>query len=76
MAIDRGILGVYTWAGETDAVFDVQPLPVDAASVTSLVTRLLDPTTLHSPRPDFDELVGEANWDRFVLKALRAAGRA
>ncbi|MHA7291348.1 SLOG cluster 4 domain-containing protein [Arthrobacter sp. MDT3-24] len=76
MAIDRGILGAYTWASETDAVFDVQPLPVDAASASSLAKRLLDQITQHSPRPDFDELVGEANWDRFVMKALRAAGRA
>jgi predicted Rossmann-fold nucleotide-binding protein len=76
MAIDRGILGAYTWAGKTDAVFDVQPLPVDAASARKLVKRLLDRTTLHSPRPDFDELVGEANWDRFVRKALRAAALA
>ena len=75
LAVDQGIQRAYLWAEETAVSLDVRSLPGDDVSASALVTELLGRVTRSSRPPDFDGLVDESDWDRYVAEALADAGR-
>ena len=75
LAVDVGIKAAYRWAGITHKRVRIRSLPTDGATADRVVARLLRKFSLHQPRPDFETLVDEPAWDRYVREALQFADR-
>jgi predicted Rossmann-fold nucleotide-binding protein len=75
LAVDVGIKAAYRWAGITHKRVRIRSLPTDGATADRVVARLLRNFSLHQPRPDFETLVDEPAWDRYVREALQFADR-
>jgi predicted Rossmann-fold nucleotide-binding protein len=75
LAVDAGIAGAYAWADNADATAEIRSLPRDPESAATLVVDLMARITQPSPRPDFESLVNERDWDAYVRTALVDAGR-
>ena len=75
LAVDIGINAAYRWAEISHKRVKQRSLPTDGATADRAVAKLLRKASLHQPRPDFEALVDEPAWDRYVREALTAAGR-
>ncbi|MBD3925656.1 hypothetical protein IEZ26_13565 [Nocardioides cavernae] len=75
LAVDVGIKAAYRWAGITHKRVRQWSLPTDDATADRVVARLLKRSSLHQPRPDFEMLIDEPTWDRYVRQALISADR-
>jgi hypothetical protein len=72
LAVDVGISEAFTWADTTSTCAKARPLPTDDHAADGIISRLLRQS---KQRPDFESLVDEPAWDRYVRRALTTVGR-